>query len=164
MASERIEAAKRTVSDITEQMGYECVGIEISNARAGAVLRIYIDSPDGIGHFDCEKVSRAVSECFDNADREGAPFFGGEYSIEVSSPGIERPLFTEEHYARHIGREASVSMKSGCKTTGVIISCDNGFVTLNCDCKDVSLPFGDIKKGNLVNKNIKTEKSKSSKY
>jgi ribosome maturation factor RimP len=155
---------KKIVSDITERLGYECVKIEISGARAAAVVRVFIDSPGGIGHSDCQKVSRAVSECFDSAEKEGAPFFGGKYSIEVSSPGIERPLFTEEHYTRFVGREASVITESGGRAAGVIISCDDGFVTLRGDNGDISLPFGDIKKGSLVYKTQKTGTCDSSRH
>jgi ribosome maturation factor RimP len=158
MTSDWFGKLKKTVSIVTERLGYECVKVGISNMRAPAVLRVYIDSPDGIKHSDCEEVSRAISECLDSADKEGTPFFAGKYSIEVSSPGIERPLFTEEHYARFTGREVSVSTKSGGVAAGVIISCDNGVVTLRTDSGDVTLSFGDIKKGNLVHKAQKNEK------
>jgi ribosome maturation factor RimP len=135
---------------ITESCGVECVGIDLSDARAKAV-RIYIDSPEGVGHPECERVSRAVSDYLDSCEGDGRPWFSGKYFVEVSSPGIERPLFTEDHYRRFAGCRVSVTTRSRQKIEGEIVSCDSGFVTLCAlDGSMARLAFHDIKKGNLV--------------
>ena len=88
---------KKIIADIVDETGYECVRVDRLSNPGSVVLRIFIDSPEGIVHKDCEKVSRSVSQYIDRAESEGAQFFKGKYFIEVSSPGVERPLYTEEH-------------------------------------------------------------------
>jgi ribosome maturation factor RimP len=142
---------KKTVSGIAEGLGYECVGVEQRSSRSCAVLAIYIDSPEGIRHADCEKVSRAVSECLDDSEGAESKFFAGKYFIEVSSPGIERPLFTEGHYARFVGSAVDLSVKGRGKIEGVLLSCENGVVALRTgENEDIRLPFCDIRKGKIA--------------
>jgi len=69
-------------------------------------LRLYIDSPEGIDVDDCAVVSRAVSEKLDEADP-----IPGEYTLEVSSPGLDRVLRTQQHFERFVGEQVSVEMK-----------------------------------------------------
>ena len=79
-------------------LGYELLGIEYVSQGKHSILRIYIDSEAGIKLEDCEAVSRQVSGILDVEDP-----ISGEYSLEVSSPGTERPLFNAEHYKQFIG-------------------------------------------------------------
>ena len=80
-------------------LGYELVGIEYVSQGKHSILRIYIDSENGIKLEDCELVSRQISGVLDVEDP-----ISGEYSLEVSSPGTERPLFSIEHYEKFIGQ------------------------------------------------------------
>ncbi|MDR1650412.1 MAG: ribosome maturation factor RimP [Synergistaceae bacterium] len=148
---------KKNVCETAENLGYECVGTEIARSGRGSVVRVYIDAPGGVRHEDCEKVSRALSDMIESSG--GETLFPGKYFLEVSSPGLERPLYTQEHYRRFAGRYASLSLASGEKVTGQIMSCDGGVVVMRAqDDRDVSLPFGGIKKGNLAyieNKGVK---------
>lgn len=147
----KFDDLKKIAASVARELGYECVGAQCGQGRGGAALRVFIDSPDGIKHADCERVSRAISENFDRAEAEGSNFFQGKYFIEVSSPGVERPLFTEEHYARFAGSRANLSVKGRGKLKGLILSCVNGTVTFRTDeGEDLSLPFGDISKGNIA--------------
>jgi ribosome maturation factor RimP len=96
-------------------------------------------------------VSRDVSEYLDRSESDGTKFFQGKYFIEGSSPGIERPLFTEAHYARFTGSDVTLSAIGRGKMKGAILSCENGIVTLRTEKgEEISLPFGEIKKGNLA--------------
>jgi ribosome maturation factor RimP len=158
MAGRRDAVLKKNISDIAEGLGYECVLSEILPMKGNSVVRIYIDSPAGVTHADCEKVSRSISEFLDKTEEEGTAAVAGKYFIEVSSPGIERPLFTEAHYAKFAGSFAQVQTGKGGKTKGVIISCADGIVTLGTDGGEISIPFSDIKKGNLVYREIKGTK------
>jgi ribosome maturation factor RimP len=142
---------KKMIFDIAGKLSYECVGVEFHNCRSGTSLRVFIDSPEGIRHADCERVSRAISENLDLTENEGASFFKGKYFIEVSSPGLERPLYAEEHYARFTGRRASVTVKGRGKIAGVILSCENGVVVMQTgESEKISLRVNDISKGNLL--------------
>jgi ribosome maturation factor RimP len=89
---------------LVRHLGYELWELELSGRNG--VLRLYIDSPDGIDIEDCETVSRAVSERMDEADP-----ISGEYTLEVSSPGLDRVLRTQQHFERFVGQQVSVEMK-----------------------------------------------------
>ena len=86
-------------------LGYELVGIEYLPTGKNSVLRIYIDSEQGILVDDCEIVSRQVSAVLDVEDP-----IRGAYTLEVSSPGLDRPLFTPEQYAAHVGQTVRVQL------------------------------------------------------
>ena len=81
-------------------LGYELLGVDYVASGKHSILRLYIDSETGIGVDDCEIVSRQVSAIMDVEDP-----ISGQYSLEVSSPGIERPLFSVAHYQRFLGHD-----------------------------------------------------------
>ena len=86
------------INPIVIDMGYELLGIEYVGSGKYSVLRLYIDCEEGIGVNDCETVSRQVSSIMDVEDP-----ITDQYNLEVSSPGIERPLFVIAHYQRFLG-------------------------------------------------------------
>ncbi len=151
---ERIDAGrlKGHFREIVESLGYEYVGVEFESVRSGVLLRIYIDAPEGIGHTECEAVSRGVAAFLDEAEESGSPFFQGAYYIEVSSPGLERPLFTPDHYRRFIGKRVAIKTKTKKKITGDIRSCsDDGSVELTMgDGSSQLIAFDDIDRATLV--------------
>lgn len=151
---ERIDAGKLKghFREIVESLGYEYVGTELERARSGVVVRIYIDLPGGIGHAECEAVSRDVAAFLDASEEAGTPFFPGAYYIEVSSPGLERPLFTPDHYRRFAGKCVEVRTAERKRITGVIASCDeDGRVTLTLgDGSSQLIAFESIERAHLV--------------
>ncbi len=95
------------VTSVVEPMGYEALGIEHAAAGSGqAVLRVYIDHANGITVEDCEAVSRQLSSVLDVEDP-----ISGHYELEVSSPGLDRPLFTIEQLQRHRGSRIRVRLE-----------------------------------------------------
>ncbi|MEN9461286.1 MAG: ribosome maturation factor RimP, partial [Pseudomonadota bacterium] len=87
-------------------LGYELVGVErLSFGRRGALLRVYIDSPTGITVDDCGRVSHQISGILDVEEP-----IKSDYTLEVSSPGLDRPLFALEHYVRFVGKEVSLRL------------------------------------------------------
>ena len=107
----------------------------------GGLLRLYIDSPDGISVDDCERVSRAVSETLDAADP-----IASEYTLEVSSPGLDRVLRTREHFARFAGeRVRARDDAAGQRAQAVRGSADGSEasdeITLEVDGARCSLPI-----------------------
>ena len=87
-------------------LGLELVGIEFSPNTHGSLLRVYIDESErGVNIDDCERASREISALLDVND-----LVAGRYTLEVSSPGLERPLFTLEHFARFIGHIARINV------------------------------------------------------
>ena len=134
-----------TVND----MGYELWGCEYLSQGKHSLLRIYIDKEEGIGIEDCQDVSHQVSALLDVEDP-----IPGNYSLEVSSPGIPRPLFKGWQYQRYIGQPVQVkTFKPVCKKRkllGTIISVSDNSVLLNIDGEEHELLFSNIVKAYLT--------------
>jgi ribosome maturation factor RimP len=130
-------------------LGYELVGAEYLSQGRHSLLRIYIDSEDGITLEDCERVSHQVSGILDVED-----VMHGHYSLEVSSPGLDRPLFTLNHFKRFIGKQAKIKLATPIdgrrKFNGVIRAVGDNQVVLKMDAEEIELPFDAIEKANLV--------------
>lgn len=129
--------------------GVELVHVEYQPRGAASVLRIYIDKPGGVNLSDCERVSRHVGVLLDVED-----LIPHQYVLEVSSPGIERPLFREEDYQRFSDKEVrleTVEKIEGRKNfVGFIRDFQEGILTLDCEGAMYRIPFGQIRKANLV--------------
>lgn len=146
---------------MTESRGLECYWIDMSEPRPPqtAVLRVYIDKEGGVGHSECEMLSRLVNEYLDSRDAGEYPWLEKEHCVEVSSPGIERPLFTPEHYGAALGKRALIFTKNRKKYEGTLVACGSGGVTVEAgDGTARVVPFSDIKKANLVFVSEKGEK------
>ncbi|MCB1794222.1 MAG: ribosome maturation factor RimP, partial [Candidatus Competibacteraceae bacterium] len=89
---------RRIVAATVEAMGYELVGVEFHPRPGNALLRVYIDGENGITLDDCQQVSHQLSGVLDVEDP-----IAGPYTLEISSPGLDRPLFEAKHFARFAG-------------------------------------------------------------
>ncbi len=131
-----------------EALGYELVGIEFIRGRT-STLRIYIDSEDGINVDDCADVSHQVSAVMDVEDPITVA-----YNLEVSSPGLDRPLFTAEHYTRYLGEEVTLVLRMAVqnrrKWQGIIKGVDGEMITVTVEGKDEVFALSNIQKANLV--------------
>lgn len=134
-----------------EAMGYELVGVEYQGGGRGGLLRLYIDAEQGITLDDCARVSHQVSGLLDVEDP-----LPGQYRLEVSSPGLDRPLFRLEHYARFIGRKVRLRLREPRgerrKFEGVIERVEDSQVVIRREEEPVELVLdvADIDKANLV--------------
>ena len=99
------ELRKRLEAAI-ERLGYELTDLEVRLSGKGGLVGLTIDKPDGINLEDCEKVSRQVSSLMDVEDP-----IGGEYTLEVSSPGLERPLYTLDQFLRYVGENVAIRLR-----------------------------------------------------
>ncbi|MFT5503682.1 MAG: ribosome maturation factor RimP [Gammaproteobacteria bacterium] len=131
-------------------MGYELVGIEFGGGIEHGTLRVYIDSESGIMLEDCSAVSHQLSAVLDVEEP-----IAQAYDLEVSSPGIDRPLFKLEDYHRFCGSQAKIKMNVGLlgrrNFKGQIISVlDSNEIEIEVDGVKYELPFADIAKANLV--------------
>src|SRR5262245_35106618 len=100
------DRVRRLIQDVIEGQGYELVDAEFKGAGKSSVLRIFIDSPSGISHRDCELVSEQVGTVLDVEDL--IPF---SYTLEVSSPGLERKLVKESDFNRFGGKLARIQTR-----------------------------------------------------
>jgi ribosome maturation factor RimP len=134
-----------------QALGYELWGCEYLAQGKHSLLRIYIDQDTGIGISDCEKVSKQVSALLDVED-----LIVSNYSLEVSSPGIPRPLFYLTQYKRYIGQEVSLKLFkpfSGRRQwVGIILSADEKELVLDIDAKQQKFLFSNIVKAHLTSK------------
>lgn len=138
------------VEPIIEDLGLELVHVFYGNEQGRWILRLTIDGPDGIGHEECQKVSQAVDEPLDAADP-----IPGRYYLEVSSPGLDRPLVKEEHYLRFIGHDIRLRTKEpidGRKNwSGRLENVVDDHVVLTLDTKEqVHLPMHMIRIARLI--------------
>ncbi len=132
-----------------ETLGYELVGVEYVKNGSNTVLRIYIDADQGISIEDCERVSHQVSGILEVEEP-----ITSAYSLEVSSPGFDRPLFKERDFVRFADNEVKITMKLPVqgrrnfkgRLEGVI----NGNVLIEVDGEVYELPLTKLSKARLV--------------
>jgi len=125
-----LEGVRSVATRVTAGRGFELVDVEMKRAGGSQLVRLFVDKPGGIGLDDLQSVSEEVSAILDAEDP-----IAGPYTLEVSSPGLDRPLKTEADFRRFAGRLAKVSsyeLVDGRRHwTGRIVSCEDGIVTLH---------------------------------
>lgn len=130
-------------------LGYELVACELIPQGRRVLLRVYIDSVEGVTIRDCEIVSRQISAVLDVED----PISGGYY-LEVSSPGADRLLVTEEHYQHFIGQRIRVKLSKArngrSHYTGTLQAVQNGNITLIVEGEGHTMSISEIEKSKLV--------------
>ncbi len=146
-ASDKLKAL---LKPLVEDLGYEFVGVEYVPNPKNRLVRIYIDRDEtGVGVEDCEHVSREVSALMDVEEP-----VSGHYTLEVSSPGVERPLFEVDHYRRFVGETARVTMHTPIdgrrKFKGTIVRVDDSVVVLLVDGDEWELPLADVHRAELA--------------
>jgi len=134
-----------------EDLGYELVGIEYIRAGKHSTLRVYIDQESGILVDDCAVVSKQISAIMDVEDP-----ITNEYTLEVSSPGLERPLFSATHYLEFVGSEVKVQLRMPIqnrrKWKGIIASVDGEIICVNVNGTEERFALSNIQKANIVPK------------
>lgn len=129
--------------------GYSLWGYELNSFDGKPRLQVYIDTPHGVSIDDCERASRQISAVLDVEN-----LIADRYNLEVSSPGLERPLFTHQQYQQYIGRNIRLRMNKAQEGrrnyTGQLAEMSEDSITLLVDGTKVVLPFADIEKANLV--------------
>ena len=137
------------IEPIVEGLGYECVGIEYNPHPTHGMLRIYIDSENGILLDDCTKVSHQLSGMLDVEDP-----IQGEYQLEVSSPGADRPFFKIGQFEKFIGSTVLVNLFKPIdkrrKLTGLIQAVDGDDLMLQEGEQVLKVPFQAMSKARLV--------------
>jgi ribosome maturation factor RimP len=132
-------------------LGFELWGIEFASQGRHSTLRVYIDGPEGINVDDCASVSYQVSGVLDVEDP-----ISGEYTLEVSSPGLERPLFNVEQYRKYIGEHISVKTRMPFdgrrRFSGCLTEVENDEIVLQVENHEYLLPIETIDKAHLVAK------------
>jgi ribosome maturation factor RimP len=138
------------LASLISSMGYEFVGMELQRqGRKRSLLRIFIDTDKGVTLDDCTAVSRQVSAMLDVEDP-----IQGEYSLEISSPGIDRPLFELAHYQKQIGERVKVRLSSRLterrNIVGVLLRVEGENIHLLVGQEELVIPFSTIEKAKVI--------------
>ncbi len=152
------EQLRELLDPVCTDAGYELVEIELKTGGTGQTLRIYIDYPSGsdkaVSFEDCETLSREVSAILDVEDP-----ISSKYNLEVSSPGIDRPLRSPAHFRRFLGSDVKVALSHGLHDQGrrrnykgVLISVadDDSSITIDVDGTHFDLPLADLSSARLI--------------
>jgi ribosome maturation factor RimP len=155
--SDKATEIANLLAPTVQALGLELLGAEYLPAPGNATLRLYIDVPLDeqpermVNVDDCERVSREVSAQLDVEDP-----ISGNYTLEVSSPGVDRPLFTLEQFVRHVGESAKVGLKlpqdNRRRLQGAIVSADavTGQIVFNVDGNEIAVSFDNIDKARIL--------------
>jgi ribosome maturation factor RimP len=130
--------------------GYELVDLEWKNEPVGWVLRVFIDREGGINHQDCADVSNQLSTTLDVSE-----LIPVRYSLEVSSPGLDRPLRKESDFRRFVGQKAKIKTRrpvgeSRRNFAGILVGVESGKVRIDVGDQVCDVPVDDVEKANLV--------------
>jgi ribosome maturation factor RimP len=147
MADENLNAL---LAPLIADLGLELVGIEFSPGPGGSLLRVYIDAPERpVTIDDCERASREISALLDVNDP-----VAGRYTLEVSSPGLDRPLFTPEQFARFIGEAVKINvnlpLEGRRRFHGTIKEIEDDRIVIEQDGTTVTIVHANIAKARLA--------------
>lgn len=138
------------ITPVLEGMGFELVEVAYLTERGHRLLRVTADRPEGgIGIEECARISREIGHLLDNEE-----ILPNAYRLEVSSPGLNRPLKKEKDFLAAVGRRVQVTMGAPVggrrRFTGRLEAVDPDTLRLSVDDTPVVLPLGDVEKANLV--------------
>jgi ribosome maturation factor RimP len=145
-----VDKLSQLIEPVVAGQGYELVDVEWKN-ESGWILRVFIDKPaSGVSLDDCAAVSRELSAVLDVEDA-----IGPAYSLEVSSPGLNRPLKKESDFARFIGKKAKIRTRHPVgearrNFSGTLVAVAEGKVKIDVGDQVCEVPVADVEKANLV--------------
>ena len=143
---ELAQTLKDRIAPVLEEDGFECVELKVVRSRATRIIQLFADKEGGITITDCAKLSRKLSALLEQ-DPEW-----GEYRLEVSSPGVERPLKTPRDFSKNRDREVTLWITDGDKRRsldGVVLDADESSVTLRNKTGDFRIPADSIVQGRI---------------
>ncbi len=147
--SQQIRTLDDLLRPVVMQLGYELWGLVYQGQGKHSILRVYIDSAQGITLDDCQKVSHQVSAVLDVENP-----ISSHYSLEISSPGLDRPLFTQEQYQRFIGHQIQFRLHAPQKGRrnfkGRLQAMQDERLVIQVDNVELTVMLTDIEKANLV--------------
>ncbi len=146
----RVSPAIETVIEpVVTGLGYEFVGAQFGQGENGQTLRVFIDTENGVVVEDCVAVSHQLSAVLDVEDT-----IKSAYQLEVSSPGVDRPLFTEAQFAAQLNQTVKVKMMSAVdgrrNFKGQVVEVKDGAAVIEVDNLDFSLTVADIEEAYLI--------------
>ena len=142
------ESLFQALNEIVERENMRILNISISGMSKSPNIQIIIDSSNGVNLDDCSFVSKVTTNLI---NLNG--YFNDDYNLEVSSPGINRELFTIDDYALYIGSLVKIKLKKQMNNKknflGKIMNIDNEVIIIRVDHQDIEIEFDNIKKANI---------------
>ena len=135
------------LSPVVTAAGADLEDVSVSKAGKRSVVRVLVDRDGGVSLDDVADLSRAVSDALDALDEQDPSALGPSYVLEVSSPGVDRPLTEPRHWRRNITRLVTATLRDGTTATGRVTAADDDAVTLDVDGAERVLPYGDVARG-----------------
>ena len=134
------EKERTLEQEIKERVGEALPEVEVLAVELTGPERftVYVDRAEGVDHALCERVTRVLWD------------YLREYSVDVSSPGLERPLRKPEHFRRFLGRRVRLKTAERAKVRGEVVRADEDAVTVGVDGDEVDIPYEQIVRGNLI--------------
>ncbi len=133
---------------VTEKLNASVVDVVVRGERSSKVIEVYVDSDNGISLDECSEISRVLSEKLDEAD-----LIQGRYRLDVSSPGLDRPLKMIRQYRRNLGRMCKVTINEEGKKVvreGILEAVKEETITLNKNKKMYEISFSDIRETYII--------------
>lgn len=127
--------------------GADLEGLTVSPAGRRRVVRVMVDRDGGITLDDVADLSRLLSEALDDVDAREPALLGGAYVLEVSSPGVDRPLTEPRHWRRNAGRLVAAALHDGSGVTGRVLRLDGDAVVLDVQGAERVLPLAQVARG-----------------
>src|SRR5580704_7040484 len=149
MSSAVISKIEAVAERVGQSEGIEIVEVELKGGGKSRLLRIFIDKPEGVTHTDCESISHQVGTILDVEN-----LIPGSYTLEVSSPGVERKLLKYRDFERFQGKKIKAILREPVENSrrweGTLASCADGLITLEiAEGKRIQFPFEQVETSNL---------------
>jgi ribosome maturation factor RimP len=130
-------------------IGYDLEDLTVTAAGKRSVVRVVVDKDGGVTLDDVADVSRTISDVLDRLDESDPMLLGATYVLEVSSPGVDRPLTEPRHWRRNVRRLVTVTLREGAPVTGRLVAADADGVTLDVEGCEQRLPYAGVVRGNV---------------
>jgi len=143
---------REVLAPVVEGTGADLEDVSVESAGRRSVVRVVVDRDGGISLDDVAETSRVVSEALDALDEAEPGLLGASYVLEVSSPGVSRPLTLPRHWRRSAGRLVKAVLRDGGSVTGRVVRADDaedGAVVLDVDGAERTLPYADVARGQV---------------
>jgi ribosome maturation factor RimP len=127
--------------------GYDLEDLTVTAAGKRSVVRVVVDQDGGVTLDDIADVSRTISDALDAIDEREPGLLGAAYVLEVSSPGVDRPLTAARHWRRNLQRLVTATLREGGAVTGRVVAVDDESVTLDVDGTEQVLALPDVARG-----------------
>jgi ribosome maturation factor RimP len=136
------------IEPVVAAVGLDLEDVAVSRMGRRYLIRITVDADGGIGHDELSDVSRAVSAALDEVEERSGEFTPGPYTLELSSPGVDRPLTQPRHWHRNVGRLVAVRV-AGRQVTGRVEATDAQGVSLDVDGRQIRATFDEMGPGRV---------------